>query len=202
MIAFLRGTLIDKDAAGVVIDVGGVGYAVTVSASVEKGLPTIGSDLRLFIYTHAITDGGLQLFGFSDADERRVFETLLSVQGVGPKVAVAMVSAMPLSELVRAIAGSDVARLKQMRGVGQKLAERLTVELRDKIGLVAAGQTRGPSSAALPIIPAGRKGEVFGALVSLGYKPPEFEAVLAKLDEELPAADLVKAALAALRRMG
>jgi Holliday junction DNA helicase RuvA len=200
MIAFLRGILTDRDGAGVVLDVSGVGYAVTVTASVDRSLPPVGTEVALFIYTHAVTDGGLQLFGFSDADERRLFETLLSVQGVGPKVAVAMVSAMPAAELVRAIATGDVGKLKQMRGVGQKLAERLTVELRDKVGLLAAGAGRALPAALPRPVPAGRLGEVHGALVSLGYKPVEVESLLGKLDAELPAADLVKTALAALRR--
>lgn len=198
MIASLRGRLLDKDVEAVVVEAGGVGYAVTVSASAMRGLPPVGAETQLHIYTHATQDGGLQLFGFSDADERRLFETLLSVQGVGPKVAVAIISGLPLSELVRSIAASDVARLTQIRGVGRKIAERLVVELRDKIGALGPGRPAAVPGMGAP--PPGRLGEVHGALLSLGYRPQEFEAMLPTLDAATPTADLVKQALAALRR--
>jgi Holliday junction DNA helicase RuvA len=115
-------------------------------------------------------------------------------------VAVALLSGLPVPDLVRAITGGDLGRLTQIRGVGRKIAERLALELRDKIGAVAR---EGGALAPLPAssgVPAGRLGEVHGALLALGYKPNEFEAVLPTLDAELPAADLVKRALAALRR--
>jgi Holliday junction DNA helicase RuvA len=200
MIASLRGTVLDKGAEAIVIEAGGVGYSVTLTASTMRSLPPVGSEARLFIYTHAVQDSPWQLYGFADGDERQVFETLLSVQGVGPRVAVALLSGLPVPDLVRAITGGDLGRLTQIRGVGRKIAERLALELRDKIGAVAR---EGGLLAPLPAssgVPAGRLGEVHGALVALGYKPNEFEAVLPTLDAELPAADLVKRALAALRR--
>jgi Holliday junction DNA helicase RuvA len=205
MISHLRGTVAERDLEAVVVDVGGVGYAVAVSAEAYKALPAVGLEVRLFTYMHAVQDSAPQLFGFVDPDERRLFEALLAVQGVGPKVALAILSGLPASELVRAIAGADVARLTQIRGVGRKIAERLTVELRDKIaalGVVQAAKgAAAPAPAARPsIVPAGRLGDVHHALVALGYKPPEFEAVLGKLDAELPVPDLIKQALAALRR--
>jgi Holliday junction DNA helicase RuvA len=118
-------------------------------------------------------------------------------------VAVAILSGLPAGELVRAIAGGDVARLTQIRGVGRKIAERLAVELRDKIVALGIGGGRasaGPGPAMPSIVPAGRLGEVHGALLSLGYKPAEFEGLLASFDPTVPAADLIKQALAALRR--
>ena len=133
--------------------------------------------------------------------QTRVFETLLSVQGVGPRVAVAILSGIPLPDLVRAISGQDLARLTLIRGVGRKIAERLVVELRDKIAAAAlSGRPGGGSAPASPGIPAGRLGEVHGALVALGYRPGEFEAVLPTLDAREPTPELVKQALAALRR--
>ncbi len=199
MIASLRGPLLEKSADSVVIEAGGVGYLVTVTAAALRALPATGAEARLFIYSHSTQDGGMQLFGFADAEERRVFEALIGVQGVGPKVGIAILSGVTTDDLVRAISGGDLGRLKQIRGVGPKLAERLAVELRDKIGAVARAGARG--GAALPaIIPAGRLGEVHGALLALGYKPPEFEAVLPTLDVALPTPDLIKLALAALRR--
>jgi holliday junction DNA helicase RuvA len=202
MIAQLRGQLLDRVPDLVVIDVGGVGYAVTITAAAFRALPAAGSEVRLFTYTHAVQDGPLQLYGFVDAQERRLFEALLSVQGVGPKVAVAILSGLAVPDLVRAIAGGDVARLTQIRGVGRKIAERLAVELRDKIAALGAESGRGiePPAPAARAIPAGRLGEVHGALVALGYRPPEFEALLGDLDPDKPTADLIKLALAALRR--
>jgi holliday junction DNA helicase RuvA len=203
MIAHLRGQLVERQPDVVVIDVGGVGYAVTVTAGAFRALPAAGAEVRLFTYTHAVQDGPLQLFGFVDADERRLFEALLSVQGVGPKVAVAILSGLAVGELVRAIAGGDIARLTQIRGVGRKIAERLAVELRDKIAALGVGAGReaeATPAAAARGVPSGRLGEVYGALVSLGYRPPEFEALLGGLDREQPTADLIKQALAALRR--
>jgi Holliday junction DNA helicase RuvA len=187
----------------VVIDVGGVGYAVTITAAAYRSLPAAGSEVRLFTYTHAVQDGPLQLYGFVDGQERRLFEALRSVQGVGPKVGVAILSGLTVADLVRAIAGGDVARLTQIRGVGRKIAERLAVELRDKIAALGAEGGRGgepPPAPAARAIPAGRRGEVHGALVALGYRPGEFEALLGDLDAERPTADLIKQALAALRR--
>jgi Holliday junction DNA helicase RuvA len=199
VIASLRGILIDKGAETVVIEVGGVGYSVSLTAAAMRSLPPLGAEARLFIYTHAVQDSPWHLYGFADGDERQVFETLLSVQGVGPRVAVALLSGLTVPELVRAITGGDLARLTQVRGVGRKIAERLALELREKIGAVAR---EGGSLAPLPTssLPTGKLGEVHGALVALGYKPVEFEAVLPTLDIELGTADLVKRALAALRR--
>jgi holliday junction DNA helicase RuvA len=199
MIASLRGSLLESRPDSVVIEAGGVGYAVTITAAAQRALPPLGATAFLLIHTHATQDGPLQLYGFIDAEERRLFETLLSVQGVGPKVALAILSGLPTGELVKAIASADIATLTKIRGVGKKTAERIAVELRDKIGLGA-----GPGEAAsvlLPgTVPAGRMGEVHAALTALGYKPSEFDTILHKLDESHPVTDLIKQALSHLRR--
>lgn len=201
MIASLRGILLENDPEHVVIEAAGVGYAVTVTAAAQRALPPLGSEARLFIHTHAVQDGPLQLFGFAEPEERRVFETLLSVQGVGPKVAIAILSGMAIGDLVRAISAADVATLTKIRGVGRKTAERLAVELRDKIGVsTGADRTASPVFPLSSHLPAGRRGEVAGALQALGYRPNEFEAILPALDESKPTPDLIKEALAAMRR--
>jgi Holliday junction DNA helicase RuvA len=202
VIAHLRGTLIERGGDAVVIECAGVGYAVSVTAAALRVLPALGAELRLFVYTHATQDAPWHLFGFAAAEERRLFETLLSVQGVGPKVAVAILSGLPPGDLVRAISGGDIAKLTQIRGVGRKIAERLSVELRDKIAAVLGERDAGSAPhAGLPgFAPKGRLGEVHGALLALGYKPNEIEGLVGSLDPELPAPDLVKQALAALRR--
>jgi holliday junction DNA helicase RuvA len=206
MIAHLRGRLLEKDAEAVVLDVGGVGYQVAISAAAERALGPAGAEARLWIYSHHTQDGGSSLFGFTDRDERALFETLLGVQGVGPKVALAILSGLPRSELTKAIAGADVARLTQIRGVGRKTAERLAVELRDKLVPfpVAPSVTSGGGGAGGAGVGSGlpeRLVEVQGALVTLGYRMAELEPVIARMDPTLPVTDLVKQGLAALRRI-
>jgi Holliday junction DNA helicase RuvA len=202
VIAHLRGQLIENDGDTIVVDVGGVGYQVWISSATLGVLPPVGAELRLQVHSHFIKDEPLRLYGFADADERRLFQTLLDVQGVGPRVALAILAGLPSGELVRAIAGGDVARLTQIKGVGRKIAERLTVELREKITTLPAG--RGvPVPAPPPARPAGPTGplgDVYGALVGLGFRPNEFEALLDDMDAARPTGDLVKQALAALRR--
>lgn len=203
MIAYLRGALLDRGAESVVIEVGGVGYLIMPTAAGFRSLPALGSEARLHIFTHASQDGPNQLFGFASADERRLFETLLSVQGVGPRVALAILSGIAVADLVRAISGSDLGRLTQIKGVGRKTAERLCVELRDKIGIVGAGWGEGLALApapAVPTAPPGRLGEVYAALIALGFRPAEFETALKTLDATQSVPDLIKMALAALRK--
>jgi len=190
--------LLESGPEGVVIEAGGVGYAVTITAAAQRSLPSLGATAFLLIHTHATQDGPLQLFGFADAEERRLFETLLAVQGVGPKVALAVLGSLPTGELVRAISAGDLATLTKIRGIGRKTAERIAVELRDKIGIGVVGTA---GVAALPgSVPAGRIGEVHAALTALGYRPSEFDVILAKLDEKQHVTDLIKQALAHLRR--
>lgn len=197
MIASLRGALLESGPDTAVIEAGGVGYAVTMTAAARRALPSLGATAFVLVHTHAVKDGPLQLYGFCDGEERRIFETLLSVQGVGPKVALAILSGMATGELVRAIAAADIATLVKIRGVGRKTAERIAVELRDKIGIAGkdAGAVNPPST-----VPSGRMGEVHAALTALGYKPSEFDQVLAKLDDTHPVTDLIKQALGLLRR--
>lgn len=179
------------------IEAGGVGYAVTLTSAAQRALPPLGATTFLLVHTHVVKDGPTQLYGFCDAEERRIFETLISVQGVGPKAALAILSGLALGDLIRAIAAADIATLVKIRGVGRKTAERITVELRDKIGVTgtAAAAVGLPST-----VPTGRMGEVHAALTALGYKPSEFDSVLAKLDETHPVTDLIKQALGLLRR--
>jgi holliday junction DNA helicase RuvA len=209
MIAHLRGRLVEKDPESVVLDVAGVGYLVAISAATGRAVGPVGADAQLWIYSHYVQDGGLSLFGFTDREERGLFETLLGVQGVGPKVALAILSGLPAAELIKAIAGADVARLTQIRGVGRKTAERLAVELRDKLvpfpvgplspggGGGIAGMFGASAAATLPE----RLAEVQGALITLGYRLAELEPVIARMDPSLPIADLVKQGLSALRRV-
>jgi Holliday junction DNA helicase RuvA len=203
VIAHLRGRLVENDGDTVVVDVVGVGYQVLASAATLGALPPVGGDVHLHIHSHFVKDEPLRLYGFADPDERRLFQTLIGVQGVGPRVALAILAGLAADELIRAISGGDVARLTQVKGVGRKIAERLALELRDKIAALPAAARvlpgrSGPGGGAAT--PVGPLGDVFGALTSLGYKPGELQPLLDTMDPERPVADLVRQALAALRR--
>jgi Holliday junction DNA helicase RuvA len=201
MIAFLRGELMENDGEAAVVDVAGVGYQVLVSAATAAALPATGAEVRLYVHTHFVKDEPLRLYGFTAGAERALFQTLIGVQGVGPRVALAILAGIETSELVRAIATGDVARLTQVKGVGKKIAERLALELREKIQTMPAGKGG-------PVVPApatngvlrGPLAEVHGALLQLGYKPVEVEPLIEEMDAARPAADLIREALSALRR--
>lgn len=203
MIAFLRGKILETDAEAAVVDVAGVGYQVLVSASTAASLSVAGpgADTQLWVHAHFVKDEPLRLYGFAEASERALFETLISVQGVGPRVGLAILAGIEANELVRAIATGDVGRLTQVKGVGRKTAERLALELREKILDLPAG--KGVAAAPAPVAsarPSGALGDVYGALIQLEYKPAEIEPVLAELDPTRPVAELLRDALGALKR--
>ncbi|HVY39966.1 MAG TPA: Holliday junction branch migration protein RuvA [Polyangia bacterium] len=203
MIAFLRGRILEADAESAVLDVAGVGYQVLVSASTAAALSVMPAEAttQLYVHTHFVKDEPLRLYGFADTSERTLFQTLIGVQGVGPRVALAILAGIQPAELVRAIATNDVGRLTQVKGVGRKTAERLALELREKILTVPAGKAVALEAAAPKgAAPAGPLGDVYGALVQLGYKPAEIEPLLDRLDPARPVPDLVREALGALRR--
>jgi Holliday junction DNA helicase RuvA len=201
VIAFLHGRVFESDGEAAVVDVAGVGYQVLVSAATASALPPVGGETKLFVHTHFVKDEPLRLYGFADAGERRLFQTLIGVQGVGPRVGLAILAGIEGGELVRAIATGDVNRLTQVKGVGRKTDERLALELREKILTLPAG--KGAAVAPSPSaqrIPSGPLGDVFGALAQLEYKPAEIEPLLEGMDPTRPVADLVREALGALRR--
>jgi Holliday junction DNA helicase RuvA len=213
MIAHLHGRVLERQEESIVLEVGGVGYDVATSAATMRAIQHVGAEVSLWIHSHHTQDAGPALYGFLERDERALFETLLGVQGVGPKVALAMLSGLPRSELTQAIAGADIARLMQIRGVGRKTAERLAVELRDKLvpfpvaptaaalrAGFGAGPGGGPGGGGPSALPE-RLQQAQGALVALGYRLQELEPVIARMDPEASIADLVKQGLAALRRV-
>jgi Holliday junction DNA helicase RuvA len=202
MIAQLRGQLVESEGDAVVVDVAGVGYQALVSAATAAALPPPGAEVRLHVHSHFVKDEPLRLYGFVDAEERRLFQTLIGVQGVGPRVALAILAGLPPDDLVRAISAGDVGRLTQVKGVGRKIAERLALELREKILALPAARAVpvGAAAAPSPSAPQGPLGDVHGALVQLGFKPVEFEALLETMDPARPTAELVRGALSALRR--
>jgi holliday junction DNA helicase RuvA len=189
MIAHLSGTLLSKQANNVIVDVGGVGYEVTIPLSTFYDLEDAGTDIQLRIYTH-VREEALQLFGFKTARERELFQRLISVSGIGPKLAISMLSGMSADEIIASIRTNNLARLTSIPGVGRKTAERLVIELRDKIAAL--------SSPALE--------EEFGAKTG-GATPSAQDAVRedalsALLNLEYPKAAAEKAITAAIQEGG
>jgi holliday junction DNA helicase RuvA len=173
VIAHLSGTLAQKTPGEAVIDVGGVGYQVYVSLNVFYRLPEIGSPISLQIYTH-VREDALQLFGFQDPAEKQLFLLLLAVSGIGPKLALNILSGIATEELSRALKEGDQVRLIAIPGVGKKLAERMIVELKDKFATLApAGPESARSDGASQLLL-----DAVSALVNLGYKRPEAEKMV------------------------
>lgn len=168
MIAQLRGRLLRKEPQEAVIDVAGVGYRVTIPLSTFYRIGEPGVEVTLLVHTH-VREDALALFGFLTPVEQALFERLIAVSGVGPRLAVSVLSGIEAPELVAALRTSDLARLTRIPGVGKKTAERLVVELKDKMqGLPAA-------EAAVPAAPRAATEDLVSALVHLGYSRPEAE---------------------------
>jgi Holliday junction DNA helicase RuvA len=173
VIAHLSGTLAQKVPGEIVVDVAGVGYQVFIPLNVFYRLPEIGSAVSLQIYTH-VREDALQLFGFEDAGEKQIFLLLLGVSGIGPRLAINILSGIPAQELSRALKEGDQVRLVAIPGVGRKLAERMIVELKDKLAGLA------PPGAASARVDGGSQLllDAVSALVNLGYKRPEAEKLV------------------------
>jgi len=170
VIAQISGTLAQKVPGEIVVDVVGVGYQIFIPLNVFYRLPEIGAPVSLQIHTH-VRDDALQLFGFQDLAEKQIFLLLISVSGIGPKLAVNILSGIPAEELARALKVGDQARLVAIPGVGRKLAERMIVELKDKLATLSTAGVESPK----PEIGSQVMQDAVSALVNLGYKRPEAE---------------------------
>lgn len=197
MIYSLTGILALKTPDEVVIECGGVGYLVGIPATVSGVLPAVGEKATLYTYMN-VSDNGVSLFGFASQEEREMFLMLTTVSGVGPKVGVAILSALPPAKIVLAIGTGDYKALTAASGVGPKLAQRLVLELKDKM---AKGIGEGGLSFAdvpMPGSTAGAGGvasQAVQALVSLGYTEGEAVRAVAKIDTSLPVAEMIRIAL-------
>jgi Holliday junction DNA helicase RuvA len=174
MIGLLRGRLLEKRPNQVILDVGGVGYLVAVPLSTFAALGELHAEVTLLIHTH-VREDALSLYGFLSAREKHLFELLLGASGVGPSLALKILSGMNVEELVPAIRGGDLARLTRIPGVGRKTAERMVVELKDKLAAIAA-EAEKPAAAS----PAGVEADVKSALINLGYDERTAEAAVAE----------------------
>lgn len=169
MIAQITGVLAEKNPDQLIINVGGVGYQVFVSLQTFYRLPATGERVSLHIHTHTREDA-LQLYGFLEREEKDLFLLLRGVTGIGPRLALNILSGLPVQELKEALGDSDVTRLLAIPGVGKKMAERLVVELREKVGVVRNGQAQGTSREQAQVAT-----EAVSALVNLGYRKTEAE---------------------------
>ena len=193
MIAHLRGKLISKHPNEAVVEAGGVGYEVNITIPTFSGLPNLGSEVSLFVYTH-VREDALALFGFLRSEEKQLFEKLIGVSGIGPKLATTILSGMAADTMVAAIKGNNIASLTRIPGIGKKTAERMVLELRDKLDSFGAIEA---VAAASPV-----EEDVVSALVNLGYQRVPVEKALARLEKvpEEPFDRLFRRGLAALAK--
>ena len=178
MIAFLRGKLLEKHPNQVIVDTGGVGYDVVIPISTFSALPDAGAEVKLRIHTH-VREDALSLFGFLTAEEKLIFEKLISVSGIGPSLAIKVLSGMATWDLTSAIRNGQIEQLVRIPGVGKKTAERIVLELKDKmeaVGAMAAPGVPAPSATPLGVI----EQDVMSALLNLGCNRVAAEAAVRK----------------------
>lgn len=197
MIAFLNGILHSKQQDELIIDVSGVGYSVEISTQTYETLPDSGKEVKVLIYHH-ITDSDQRLFGFASSKEKNLFERLITVKGIGPKLGLTILSGLPASNLMEAIVTQDTAALSRISGIGKKTAERMVLELKDKLfdesqPSVATGSTEQRS----------KREESISALEALGFRKKDAEKAVVQIqskDPDLSISDVVKKALSDLKR--
>ena len=200
MIALVRGTLAYKSIDHVIIDVGGVGYRLFIPLSTFYSLPEAG-EISLFTHTH-VREDSLLLYGFLSLEEKDLFVILIGISGIGPKLAVNILSHIPAGDLKRAIATGDIKRLSGLPGIGKKTAERLVLELKDKVGPAGGPAKTLGSSPAAGTAAGDLIGDVISALVNLGYKENQARKVLENMElaPDLSMEETLKGALKVLIR--
>jgi Holliday junction DNA helicase RuvA len=195
VIARLSGTILDLKTDRIVLDVHGVGYELAIPLGTFSALPAAGEKAVLHVHTH-VREDALQLFGFATPQEKYVFERLLSVSGIGPKVALTVLSGLPLPELVGAIASQNARVLATIPGVGKKLAERLGLELKEKLAGFGLGSASGAAAGKTSVVD-----DAIGALQNLGYKALQAEQAVESAVRAVGTADLNKILSAALKSL-
>jgi Holliday junction DNA helicase RuvA len=195
VIAHLRGRILDKQPNRLIVDVNGVGYDVAVPLSTFYGLGDTGSDIALRIHTH-VREDALALYGFATRLEQELFERLIGVSGIGPKLALAVLSGIEPGELIRAIETSDVARLTAIPGVGKKTGERIVLELKDRLP-----RARPDAPVSDVAAPPALKDDVLSALVNLGYHRPLAEKAVSAAAKAEPGGDFERTLKLALREL-
>jgi Holliday junction DNA helicase RuvA len=187
MIAFLRGKLLEKHPNQVIVDTSGVGYDVVIPISTFSALPDIGAEVQLRIHTH-VREDALSLFGFFTADEKALFEKLISVSGIGPSLAIKVLSGLAAPAIIGAIRGGDVAQLVRIPGVGKKTAERMVLELKEKLEGLGGSAAPAVSTRAEPVL-SDIEQDVLSALVNLGCQRSAADAAVRKAKFAAPGAE-------------
>jgi Holliday junction DNA helicase RuvA len=193
MIAHLRGNLIARHPNQVIVDAMGVGYDVTISVPTFSELPPAGGEVALHIHTH-VREDQIALYGFLRPEEKHLFEKLIGVSGIGPKLAITILSGMPTDDMTSAIRGNDVARLTKIPGIGRKTAERMVLELRDKLPPVGTDQVH-----VIPSLSAVQE-DVLSALMNLGYQRASAEKALSTVEKNGSFDAMFRAALAVMSK--
>jgi len=193
MIAHLRGKLLEKHPNQAVVETAGVGYDVTISIPTFSELTSVGSEVSLHIHTH-VREDQLALYGFGRPEEKQLFEKLITVSGIGPKLGITILSGMAADEMMNAIRGNDIARLTRIPGIGKKTAERMVLELRDKLPPQGTDQVR-----VLPSWSATQE-DVLSALVNLGYQQAAAEKALSSVEKNGPFDAMFRAALSVMAK--
>jgi len=197
MIAYLNGKVGYKSNDEVIIDVSGVGYQVEISTQTHQNLPAEGEKIKLLIYHH-ITDSDQRLFGFSSRQEKNLFERLITVKGIGPKLGLTILSGMPAPELIEAIVTQNTSALSGISGIGKKTAQRMVLELKDKLF-----DESGPSIVSKDGKTLNKKEESVSALLALGFRKADAQSIVSTILSESPesgVSEIVKRALSELKR--
>jgi Holliday junction DNA helicase RuvA len=201
LIAQITGKLLQKQPNSVIVDVGGVGYELIVPVSTFYDLGEPGADVSLRVYTY-VREDALQLYGFRTDQEKKLFLQLTSVNGIGPKLAVTILSGMSADELIPAIRGNDLARLTSIPGIGKKTAERMVVELRDKLSALSDAETQQQIQSGMALMsPDAIRDDIVSALVNLGYQKAAAEKAVAAVLKEMPDAKFEQILKNSLRRL-
>ncbi|MSP53298.1 MAG: Holliday junction branch migration protein RuvA [Gammaproteobacteria bacterium] len=199
MIGFLSGIILQKQPPQLLLDVNGVGYEITASMNTFYNLPEVGAKTQL--YTHlAVREDALQIYGFRNLEERSLFRELIKVSGVGPKLAITILSSIEPKRFAHCVQMNDTAALVSLPGIGKKTAERLVIEMRDRLKDWQGGGFNNELPTATQL---GRQSEqdAISALISLGYKPQEASRVISKVDcKDLPSEEIIRLALKSLVR--
>lgn len=175
MIAHIRGRLLSKHPNQAIVDCGGVGYQLAITVPTFSGMPEEGSEVSLYVHTH-VREDQIALFGFLKTDEKALFEKLIAVSGIGPKLAITVLSGMAAPDMIAAIRGNDLTKLTKIPGVGKKTAERMVLELKDKLDQFSATEATVIAPATSPL-----EEDILSALMNLGYQRAAAERALQSL---------------------
>jgi len=200
LIAHIRGNLLQKQPNSVIVDVGGVGYELIVPVSTFYELGEVGTEVLLRAYTY-VREDALQLYGFRTEREKKLFLLLTSVSGIGPKLAITILSGMSADELIPAIRTNDLARLVAIPGVGKKTAERLVVELRDKLAPLSSPELEEQFQVGAAAAPGAVRDDLVSALINLGYQKAAAEKAITTTLREMPEAKFEAVLKQSLRKL-